>query len=307
MPGPGPGSCLRRGGGGRRAGSSAPSLTLRAPARCSISPSRLLLHLLLTARGGRQGAGAPGPARTPRLRPERLAPPHHWLGRQDQGAEPRRGDTGPGEEAGGRNAATYGDCPPRRAPLPRFPLLQPNPGLLRATGARRPEGRGLARLRAGSQAGASRGGGAVSPVGWVARRRGVSAAPRQRRPRSSLASGHWSPEIYPPWVLHSGTLLGRPLLVREGRRHLHPISQRGKLPSESGLFAKPEAAQSTHREGLFLALSPSSAQQAMCTWASHFPSIGLFVMKLQNSRKADKRNVVSVVMFKQGHAKVEVL
>lgn len=210
MPGPGPGSCLRRGGGGGRAGCSAPSLTLRAPASCSISPSRLLLHLLLTARGGRQGAGAPGPARTPRLRPERLAPPHHRLGRQDQRAEPRRGDTGPGEEAGGRNAATYGDCPPRRAPLPRFPLLQPDPGLLRATGARRPEGRGLARLRAGSQAGASRGGGAASPVCRVARARGVSAAPRKRRPRSSLASEHWSPDIYPPRVLHSGTLLGRP-------------------------------------------------------------------------------------------------
>lgn len=181
MPGPGPGSCLRRGGGGGRAGGSAPSLTLRGPARCSLSPSRLLLHLLLhlllTARGGRQGAGAPGPARTPRPRPERLAPPRHWLERRDEGAEPRRGDTGPGREAGGRNAATYGAGPPRRAPLPRFPLLQPDPGHLRATGARRPEGRGLAGLRAGPPAGVSRGGGAASLLRRVARS-GVLEPPR---------------------------------------------------------------------------------------------------------------------------------
>lgn len=211
MPGPGPGSCLRRGGGGGQAGGSAPSLTPRGPARCSLSPSHLLLHLLLTARGGRQGAGAPGPARTPRLLPERLAPPRHWLGCGDEEVEPRRGDTGPGEEAGGRHAATYGAGPPPRAPLPRFPLLQPDPGHLRAAGARRLEGRGLA----GPRGGPRRARHVVAErlpfsAGWRGRGRGVFADPQKCRPRSSLAS-HRGLEIHPRRVLRPGHMRGIPL------------------------------------------------------------------------------------------------
>lgn len=250
MPGPGPGSCLRRGGGGGQAGGSAPSLTLRGPARCSLSPSRLLLHLLLTARGGRQGAGAPGPARTPRPRPERLAPPRHWLERRGEGAEPRRGDTGPGREAGGRNAATYGAGPPRRAPLPRFPLPWLDPGHLRAMGARRPEGRGLAGLRAGPPAGVSRGGGAASLLCGVARSTGEwgVTAPQKCRPGCSLASQ--GPRNTPtpgsaPW-----DTAGASLLVGEGRRQTSPSyfpDGEAALRTHSSLSANPEAVQSTYK------------------------------------------------------------
>lgn len=217
MPGPGPGSCLRRGGGGGRAGGWAPSLTLRAPARCSFSPSRLLLHLLLSARGGRQGAGAPGPARTPRLRPERLAPPSHWLGLRDEGAEPRRGDTGPGEEAGGRNAATYGAGSPRCAPLPRFPLLQPDPGHLRATGAQRPNRQGLAGQHAGPSAGASRGGATASLLrGW--RGEGCSQPPKSGG--LVVAWLHFTSGLRNTCTTGSAPW---DTAEAEGRRHLHPI------------------------------------------------------------------------------------
>lgn len=208
MPGPGPGSRLRRGGGGGQAGGWAPSLTLCAPARCSLSPSRLLLHLLLlSARGGRQGAGAPGPARSPRPRPERLAQPRHWLGRRDEGAGPRRGDTGPGEEAGGRDAATYGPVPRAALPSPAFPFSNPTRDIC------------ALRARGGSRGGASPGcaqapgrritwwrSGFPSPRG--ARERGVRSPP-ECRPRRSLAS-HRDAEIHPPRALRPGTLGGIP-------------------------------------------------------------------------------------------------
>ena len=289
MPGPGPGSCLRRGGGGGgRAGRRLGSLTHapRSSSLLALSPSRLLLllHLLLlTARGGgRQGAGAPGPARTPRPRPERLAPRRHWLGCRDEGAEPRRGDTGPGREAGGRNAATYGAGPPRRAPLPRFPLLQPDPGHLRATGARRPKGRGLAGLRAGPPAGASRGGGAASLLGGVARgagERGVTA-PQKCRPCSSLASQR-GPKIHPPRVRRPGTLLGHrpsPWVKKEGGISIL-FSSWGRCPSDSlRLVCKPRSSP-LHLEGLFLASSPSLCQEG-CVHLSKslFPSLYPFLL-----------------------------
>lgn len=126
------------------AGGWAPSLALRAPACCSLSPSRLLLHLLLTARGGRQGAGAPGPARTPRPRPERLATPPYWLGLRTRG---RSRD----EETQGLAKRREEGTPRRtgRPPAPRSPPpLSPSParpGTFARVGRAAARGAGLCR------------------------------------------------------------------------------------------------------------------------------------------------------------------
>lgn len=137
MAGPRPGLSLKA-GRRRRLGwtpDSRPALRLasRLP-RAASSSSLLLLHrllllLLFAARGSRESAGAPG-LRKSRPRPETLAPRSYWL-------RPRARGRGRGgwwwrwwghwglderrEEAAPRRVVR----PPRGAPLPRFPLLQP--------------------------------------------------------------------------------------------------------------------------------------------------------------------------------------
>lgn len=132
MAGPRPGLSLKAGRRRRRRRLGwTPRLAPRAPARFSIALSRLLLlHLLLfAARGRRQRAGAPG-LRKSRPRAETLAPHGYWLGPRARG----RGRSGwwwwwwghwgldeRREEAAPRRMVR----PPRGAPLPRSPLLQP--------------------------------------------------------------------------------------------------------------------------------------------------------------------------------------
>jgi hypothetical protein len=132
---PRPGLSLKA--GRRRRLGWAPRLAPRAPARFWIALSRLLLllhllhhHLLLfPARGRPQSAGAPG-LRKSRPRPERLAPYSDWprprgRGRGRGGWRRRRwghwGLDERREEAAQRRMV----LPPRGAPLPRSPLLQP--------------------------------------------------------------------------------------------------------------------------------------------------------------------------------------
>lgn len=268
MPGPGPGSCLRRrgGGGGGRAGRRLGSLT-HAPRSSSLldlpeppPPPPPPPHGEGRAAGRRRArprAHAPPPAEEARAASS-LA---EGAGTQRGGAAARRHRAW---RRGGRKERrdVRGPAPLRRAPLPRFPLLQPDPGHLRATGARRPEGRGLARLRAGSRAVA---------VAWWLKRLSSSAGgtrgeecpqtppPKKGRPRSTLASEYLAQKYINPGFT------GAPLFPGEARRHLHPSYETGKLPSDSGLpLTEPEAAQSTGHRALSLFLV-SALPSRLCT------------------------------------------
>lgn len=184
MPGPGPGYCLRRGGGGGRASGWAPSLTLGDPARCSFSPSRLLLHLLLSARGGRQGAGAPGPRASPTPgRSGSRRPAIGWgagtrgrsLGEETQGLTKRR-------EEGTRRRT--GPAPRAVLPSPAFPFSSPTRDIcaLRRAAVR---GGALPRRAQAPGMSASRGGEAAS---LLRRAEGSSQPPKSARPRSSIGT-----------------------------------------------------------------------------------------------------------------------
>lgn len=268
MPGPGPGFCLRRGGGGGRASGWAPSLTLRDPARCSFSPSRLLLHLLLSARGGRQGAGAPGRAHAPPPAGEaRAAWPLAGAPGRGGGASARRHR--PDDEAGGRNAATYGAGPGAVLPSPAFPFSSPTRDICAL--------RRAATREAGPRRAARRPGGkritwwwSGFPSSWGERE---FAAPQKCRPHSSIGT-----QKYIPQGLCSRTLLEHPSSWgKEGGTSIL-FSRWGSCSSDSLGHMGKALNCPVHSQGLFLAFSPSSVQQAVCPWASHFSPLYLFML-----------------------------
>lgn len=247
MPGPGPGSCLRRGGGGGgRAGRRLGSLT-HAPRSSSLlalpeppPPPPPPPHGEGRAAGRRRArprAHAPPPAGE-----ARAAPPLAGAPGRGGGAAARRHRARP---RGGRKERrdVRGRPPAPRSPPPLSPSPA-RPGTFARYGRSAARGAGPRRAarRPPGGAGASRGGGAASLLGGVAGRAGewgVPAPPGAQawlRPRFAAGPRNTPTLGSPP----SDGLAGASLLVGEGRRHLLPISPWGSCPWDSlGLVCKP--------------------------------------------------------------------